>query len=52
MRNISKHHFSGEGVLLNLVLDIHCSTAEGEPDQNWMAVYVKGRSKFFILVRS
>ena len=41
MRNISKHHFSGERVLLNLVLDIHCSTAEGEPDQNWMAVYVK-----------
>ena len=43
MRNISKYHFSGEGVLLNSVMDIHCIT-EGEPDQNRMAADVKGRA--------
>ena len=42
MRNISKYHFLGEGVLLNSILDIHYSTAEGGADQNWMAVDVKG----------
>ena len=42
MRNISKYHFSGEGVLLNSIMDIHCSTAEGGVDQNWMAVDVRG----------
>ena len=29
MMDISKYHFSGERVLLNSVMDIHCSTAEG-----------------------
>ena len=42
MRNISKHHFSGGGVLLNSILDIHCSTAEGGADKNRMAVDVRG----------
>ena len=39
---LSKYHFSGEGVLLNSVMDIHCSTAEGGADQNRMAVDVRG----------
>ena len=34
--------FSGEGVLLNSIMDIHCSTAGGGADQNWMAVNVRG----------
>ena len=42
MRNISKYHFSGKKVLLNLIMDIHCRTAEGGADQNRMAVDVKG----------
>ena len=42
MRIISKCHFLGEEVLLNSVMDIHRSTAEGEADQNWMAADVKG----------
>ena len=33
LRNISKHHFSGEVVHLNSIMDIHCSTAEGGADQ-------------------
>ena len=41
MRNISKH-FSGRGVLLNSIMDIHCSKAEGGVDQNCMAVDAKG----------
>ena len=39
---LSKYHFLGEGVLLNSVMDIHCSTAEGGADQNQMAVDVRG----------
>ena len=39
---LSKYHFSSEGVLLNSVMDIHCSTSEGGEDQNWMAVDVRG----------
>ena len=42
MRNILKHHFSGRGVLLNSVMDIHYSTTEGGANQNWMDVDVKG----------
>ena len=42
MRNISKYHFSGDGVLLNSIIDIHCSTAEGGADQNWMVVDKRG----------
>ena len=42
IRNISKYHFLGEGVLLNSIMDIYCSTAEGEADQNRMAVDVRG----------
>ena len=42
IRNISKYHFSGEGVLPNSVMDIHCSTAEGGADQNRIAVDVRG----------
>ena len=42
MRNISKYHFSGERVLLNSIMDIHYSTAEGGADQNRMAVHVRG----------
>ena len=34
--------FSGGGVLLNSIMDIHCSTAEGEADQNRMAEDVRG----------
>ena len=41
MMNISKYHFSGERVLLNSIMDIHCSTAEGGADQNRMAVHVR-----------
>ena len=37
-----KTSFSGGGVLLNSIMDIHCSTAEGEADQNRMAVDVRG----------
>ena len=44
MRNISKHHFLDEGVLLNSIIDIHCSTAEGGAGQNWMVVDVRGRA--------
>ena len=44
---------SGEGVLLNSIMDIYCSTAEVGADQNRMAVDVRdGRSKFFTLWRS
>ena len=42
MRNISKYHFSGEGVLLNSIMDIHYSTAEGGAEQNRMVVDVMG----------
>ena len=42
MRNTLKYHFSGEGVLLNSIMDIHCSTTEGGADQNRMAVDVRG----------
>ena len=42
MRNISKYHFLGERVLLNSIMDIHYSTAEGGADQNRMAVHVRG----------
>ena len=34
--------FLGGGVLLNSIMDIHCSIAEGRADQNWMALDVKG----------
>ena len=44
MRNISKYHFSGEGVLLNSIMVIHCSKAEGGADQNRMAVDERGRA--------
>ena len=47
---MSKYRFLGEGVLLNSIMDIHCSTAEGGTDQNWMAVDVRGGAvKFFLL---
>ena len=42
MTNISKHHSPNGGVLLNSIMDIHCSTAEGEANQNWMAADVTG----------
>ena len=42
MRNISKYHFSGDGVLLNSIIDIHCSTAEGGADQNCMVIDKRG----------
>ena len=42
IRNISKHHFLDEEVLLNSIMDIHCSTEKEEADENWMAVDVKG----------
>ena len=38
MRNTSKVG----GVLLNLITDIYCGTAEGRVDQNRMAVDVRG----------
>ena len=41
MRNISKYNFSGEGVLLNSIMDIQCSTTEGGADQNRIAVDVR-----------
>ena len=45
VRNISKYHFLGEGVLLNSIMDIHCSTAE---NQHRMAVDVRRDAvKFF-----
>ena len=34
--------FSGKGVLLNSIMEIHCSTAEGGPNPNWMAVDARG----------
>ena len=40
--DISKHCFSGGGVLLNSIMDIHCCTAEGGADQNRMVVDVRG----------
>ena len=40
MRNISKYHFSGEGVLL--IMDIHYSTAEGGAEQNLIVLDVMG----------
>ena len=39
---ISKHHFSGGGFILNSIMDIHCSTAEGGADKNRTAVDVRG----------
>ena len=42
MSNISKNHFSGEEILLNSIMHIHCNTAEGGTDQNWMAVDERG----------
>ena len=44
MRNISKYDFSGERVLLNSVMNIHYSAAEGRADQNRMAVDVRGKT--------
>ena len=41
MRNISKH-FSGRGVFLNSIMDIHCNKAEEGVDQNCMAVDATG----------
>ena len=41
MRNIWKYNFSGEGVLLNSIMDIHCRKAKGGADQSWMAVDVR-----------
>ena len=46
MRNISKHHFPGGGVVLNSVMDIHSSKAEEGPDQNRMAVYMRDGQNF------
>ena len=43
--------FSSEGVLLNSIMEIHCSTAKGVTDQNRMAVR-DWWSKFFTLQRS
>ena len=49
---ISKHHFLGGGVLLNSIMDIHCSTAEGGADQNRTAVDMRGGAvKIFTLRR-
>ena len=42
MRNILKYRFSSQRVLLNSIMDIHYSTAEGGADQNQMAVHVRG----------
>ena len=39
MRNIWKYHFSGEGVLLNSIMDIHCSKVEGGVGQYGLTVY-------------
>ena len=48
MRNLSKYNFSGEVVLLNSIMDIHCSAAEGGADQNRVAVDVRrGAVKIF-----
>ena len=44
LRSISEYHFSGERVLLNSIMGIHCSTAEGGADQNWMAVDMRGEA--------
>ena len=44
MRNISKYHFLGRGVLLNSIIDIHCGTAEEGTDQNCMTVEIKGEA--------
>ena len=41
MKNILKYHILGERVLLNSIMDIHLSTAEGGADQNQMAVHVR-----------
>ena len=49
MRNTSKYHFSGEGVVLNSIMDIDCSMAKGGADQNRMAVDVRGAVKIFSL---
>ena len=42
MRNNSKYHFSSEGVLVNSIMDIHCSTVEGRAEQSRIAVDVRG----------
>ena len=42
MRNISKLHFSGGGVLLNSISDVNCGTAERGADQNRLALDVRG----------
>ena len=42
MRNISKYSILGERVVLNSIMDIHYSIAEGGADQNRMAVHVRG----------
>ena len=31
-----------EGIRLNSIMDIHCSTAERGADQNWIVVDVRG----------
>ena len=49
MRNTSKYHFSGEGVVLNSIMDIDYSMAKGGADQNRMAVDVRGAVKIFSL---
>ena len=40
--DISKYCFSGGGVLLNSIMDIHGCTEEGGADQNRMVVDVRG----------
>ena len=42
MRNVSKYHFLGEGVLLNPIMGIHCSTAGRGACRGWMVVDVRG----------
>ena len=42
MTNILKYCFSGEGVLLDSIIDIHCGTGEERADQNWITVDVSG----------
>ena len=43
LRNILKKHFSGEGVLLNSIMDIPCRTTEGGADQNRIGCRCEGK---------
>ena len=45
---LSKYHFLGEGVLLNSVMDIHCSTVEGggRPKSDGCRCEGRGSQKF------